>query len=191
MTHACLSSVGLHRLLRSLKRPLLITLLYIVALTPVNSYSAVKPIYVIDIQRVINESVAGKAARRNMEDEARKRQLKLEAFQQERDRMRQELEKQGKLLSREALEQRQEQMAKKDRELERAVQDEREELQKKSGSEVEKIVKDVHLILKELSQKEGYGLVIERDDRIVLFVSQEFDLTEQVIKQLDQRKIGL
>ena len=58
----------------------------------------------MDIQRIIAESVAGKAARSNVEDEGVKRGKQLEQMGKDLERERKDLAKQASLLSRTALE---------------------------------------------------------------------------------------
>lgn len=148
-------------------------------------------IYVVDIQRVINESELGKAARAKIEADAKVREGRVEKLKKEVEQQRGELEKQAKLLSADALELRREALSKKEREFARSVQDEREELQKRQGIVLERVVKNIDEVTAELAQKGGYDVVLEKDRQVVLYVDPSFDLTGRVIDGLNKRKVTI
>ncbi len=148
-------------------------------------------IYVVDMQRVIGESIIGKAARNTLESEAKKRQAALSAKASELEKAKAEIGKQSALLSPSALEEKRTSLEKGTRDLERLVQDNRDALSRKNNAEIEKIVAQVDEILKELGAKGKYKFILEKDRRVVVYADPKFDLTEQVIKTLDSKKIGL
>src|SRR5690242_6121780 len=82
---------------------------------PAMSFAAesMQPVYVVDMQRVINESIVGKAARTNMESEVKKREGGLVKMQNDLKAMKAELDKQGSLLSADALKAKKENFEKK------------------------------------------------------------------------------
>ena len=146
-------------------------------------------IYVVDIQRVISESVAGKAARNNIEAEIKKAEAKLALMKSEFDKAREEFSKQASLLSAEALQEKKEGLQKRETALQRAAQDQREELMRKNGAELNKVVEQVQKIVDELAKSGNYPVVIEKDPRFVVYAGSRFDLTEQVVKALDTKKL--
>lgn len=148
-------------------------------------------IYVVDVQRVINDSVLGKAARAKIQAEATSREARLEKIKNEVQAQRAELEKQARLLAADALEQRQESLQRKERELARAVQDEREELGKRNDIILERVVRTVDEVTADLAKQNGYDVVLERDRQLVLYVSKQFDITDRVIAGVDKKKVAL
>lgn len=165
--------------------------LTVAALPVAAAESASDQIYVVDMQRVINESVIGKAARSNLESDAKKGQGKLEKLKQEVMGLRQSLEKQGSLLSSEAMQGKAESLGKKERELGRALQDQREELARKNNQEIKKVVDEIDKVVRELAKKKGYRFIIERDQQFVVYAEKDLDLTDEVISILDDKKVGL
>ena len=147
-------------------------------------------IYVVDMQRVVSESIAGKAARNNLESEIKKRQGKFEEQKIELKSLQGELDKQSAVLSASAMAGRRDEMMRKERQLMREIQDEQADIGRKHDLEVAKIVKEVDSILAELAKEEGYEFIVERDKRFVIYVNQDFDLTDKVIEELDDRKVG-
>lgn len=148
-------------------------------------------VWVVDMQRVMNTSVAGKAARNTLEADAKKAELALEAQRSEVLRIREQLEKQAALLSRQAIQEKRETLAEKERDLARALSDQREELLRKNQAQIGKVVEAAREVVAELAARDGKKLIIEKDARAVLFVNEHYDLTDEVVAALDRKKIAL
>ncbi len=161
----------------------------ICALSP--AFAAEGEIFVVDLQKVLADSVAGKAARSNIEEENSKRSKKLEQLSKDLERERQDLLKQGSLLSRSALEEKQESFRNREKSFQRAVNDQKEELARIQRQELGKIMAEVKKVVDELALEEKASFVIERDPRLVLYVSKEFDYTDKVISKLNKRKLDI
>lgn len=78
---------------------------------------------VVDTQRVLNESVLGKASKSNLEAQIKKGQAKLTAMKSELEKEQAGLQKQSGVLSASALEARKEALGKKQVEFQRAYED--------------------------------------------------------------------
>jgi outer membrane protein len=164
-----------------------------VAFLPVPLWAASekeKAIYVVDMQRVLDESIAGKAARNNMKDEVKKRESKLLVARNELAKLSADLEKQSALLSEEALREKREQLARRERDFERQVQDQREELARKNDEEISRVVRDAQAAIADLAKKQGLPFILERGDGFVIYVKDEYDITGQVISELDKKSLG-
>lgn len=138
-------------------------------------------IYFVDMQKVVDNSIAGKALRSNLEAEAKKAEIKVELARQELDKLQQELAKQQGLLSVEALNEKQESLGNKKRELERLTVDLEGGLRRKSQVELVKIVKHAKDIISQLASEERYAMIIERGARAVVFADNRFDLSDKII----------
>ncbi len=146
--------------------------------------------YVVDMQRVLDESIAGKAARNNVKEEMKRREGKLAIVREELERMGAELDKQSALLSEDALKEKRDQLGRKERDFQRELQDQQEELAKKNEEEIGKIVRQAQAIIKEISESKKLPFVLEKGDGFVIYVRDEFDLTPQVVKALDSKSLG-
>lgn len=149
------------------------------------------PIYVVDMQRVIEDSIAGKAARNTIEAEARKQQELLERGRLALDKARTDFKKQSALLSPEAIAEKEAALETQQRELSRKVRDVQEELQALSRRELGRIVEEADRIMAELAKQNEYRFILERDPRFVLYSSDRLDLTKRVVEELDKRKLDL
>jgi outer membrane protein len=146
---------------------------------------------IVDVQRIVNDSIAGKAAKSNLEEQINKAKLKLAGLKSEFEKQKSDLEKQSAILSGPALEQRKEALAKKQVDLQRAYQDMQQELAKANEKEIGKVVKQVNEVVKDLADKRGYAFVFEKDRQSVLFASGRIDITQEVISALDKKKVDL
>lgn len=149
-----------------------------------------EPMVFVDMQRVIDESIVGKAAKADVEADARRRQSELLGQQRELEKVQSELAKQKGILSPSALEERSDAVSKSQKEFERKAQDFQEDLTRKSQAAVAKVVKDIQDVVHEYSASHGFTLVIERDDRSVLYVEPEFDISEQIVAILNEKKLA-
>ncbi len=149
------------------------------------------PIYVVDINRVLEDSIAGKAARNDLQDEAKHVQARLQKEQANLEVLRKKLTKQSKLLSADALEEKAEKFRDKERALARKVRDQKETLDRESAKRIARIVKDIDVVVTNLAKEKNYPVVLEKDPKVVVFVDDEHDLTKEVIQALDERNTSL
>lgn len=155
------------------------------------SVFAEEKIAIVDVQRVVNDSIVGKAAKSNLEEQINKAKLRLAGLKSEFEKQKSELEKQSAVLSGSALEQRKEALSKKQVEFQRAYQDMQQELGKANEKEIGKVIKQINDVVKELADSRGYAFVFEKDRQAVVFASSRIDITQEVIATLDKRKVDL
>ncbi|MEI6517584.1 MAG: OmpH family outer membrane protein [bacterium] len=148
-------------------------------------------IVIIDTQRVITESIIGKAAKNNLEVEIKKGQAKVAALKADFERQRSDLEKQSAILSGSALESRREELERKQVEFQRVFQDIQEKLARSNDAEISKVVSQINEFVKALAQEKEYQFVFERDRKSVLFSSERIDITDEVVKNLDKKRVAL
>jgi len=146
---------------------------------------------IVDTQKVISESIIGKAAKNNLEGQIKKGQAKLTALKSDFDKQKAELEKQSSILSGSALESRREALQKKQEDFQRAYQDIQEKLAKSNETELKKVVDQVNEVVGDLADQRGYKFVFERDRQSVLYAADRIDITDEVVKILDKKKVSL
>jgi len=167
------------------------TFLIALPLLVVPSVAFGETVALVDTQLVLNQSIVGKAARTNLEGRVKKAQAKLGQAKGEFDKQRGELEKQAAILSGPALETKKEALGKKQVELQRLYQDTQEELAKANEQELSKVVKEIQSVVNQLAQERKYTFVFEKDRQTVLYASDRIDISAEVVKILDQKKVAL
>src|SRR4029453_3088463 len=133
---------------------------------------------IVDIQRILARSVAGAAAREQLEKDKATMQRQLDGHKTELEKMRDELEKKGQLLSADARREKQDALDRKVRDVRRLVDDLQAQLQKKEDALLQKGLQDVAGLIQRLGKEKGYAVVLERQRAGVLYASGDSDLTE-------------
>lgn len=149
------------------------------------------PVAIVDLQRVLTESIAGKAAKNNLDNEIKKRQGSFDKERAELQKLKEELDSKSSLLSAAALEEKRTAFARKERDLARKVQDVREELGKKNRDEISKIIAQARVVTEQIAEKEKYQFVLEKGSSGVLYSEGRLDITDEVVRALDSKKVGL
>lgn len=138
---------------------------------------------VVDMQRILNETAAGKQARQDLETASLAKQKKL-------DKRRQKLEEdQGKLasLQGDAQLEAQEKLQRDYYELQSMYMTLQQELAEQEAQTLEKMYKNCQELAKDLAKDFSLDLVLIRDQSTVLYVATGVDLTEEVIKRYDKK----
>lgn len=140
-------------------------------------------IAVVDLQRAMNETEDGRAAKRRLEGIFRNRQAQLDRAQEDLKRMKTEIEQQRDVLSREALEGRVEAYQKALIELQSQYVEFQQELAEREAELTKRILDRMQDILRRMGQAQGYTLILERNEGGVVWVPSNLDLTDAVIQQ--------
>ena len=155
------------------------------------SWAYGETVALVDTQTVLNQSIVGKAARSNLEGRIKKAQAKLDQVKGDFDKQRAALEKQAAVLSGAALESKKEALSKKQLEVQRLFQDTQAELAKANEQELAKVVKEIQAVVNQIAQEKKYTFVFEKDRQTVLYASDRIDITSEVVKILDHKKVAL
>jgi outer membrane protein len=142
----------------------------------------------VDVQRVIVRSVAGVAAREQLERDKVAMQKDVDTRKTEVEKLRDELEKKGLVLSAEARREKDETLQRKVRDLRRLAEDLEKELQKKEQQATQRILQELTGVIEKLGKERGFLLIVERRSGGVIYGDPEGDVTDEVIKLYDQEK---
>lgn len=140
----------------------------------------------VDVQRVLARSAAGVAAREQLERDKASKQKEVEARRGEIDKLREELEKKGALLSQDARREKQDALERKVRDLRRLADDFQKELEKKEQGLLQQALQEIAGIIERVGKQKGYMMVLERRAAGVLYGSPEIDITDEIVKAYDQ-----
>jgi outer membrane protein len=149
--------------------------------------SGLQRIAYIDVQRVLARSAAGVAAREQLEREKAAMQKEMDGRRVELEKLREELEKKGALLTADARRDKQEQFERKRRDAARLADDFQKELEKKEAVLLQKVLQDVSGIIDRVGKEKNYYMIVEKRGAGVIYAASEADLTEEVIRAYDQQ----
>ena len=142
----------------------------------------------VDIQRAVNECNAGKEAKKVITKEVEKFQRLIADKQRELQTMKESLEKQAPMLTSDARTTREKDYQNKLREFQRWGEDTQNEINQKRMEMERNISTGFQKVIQKVGADEGYTLILERNENIVLFVSKALDITDRVIKVYDAQK---
>jgi len=160
----------------------------VMAQTPAASPAAASATKVafVDVQRVLARSAAGVAAREQLEREKATMQREMDAKRVELEKLREELEKKGPLMTADARRDKQDQFDRKRRDAARLADDFQKELEKKEQGLLQKVLQDVSGVVERVGKQRGVQLIVERRGATVLYGAAEADLTDEIIRVYDQ-----
>jgi outer membrane protein len=142
----------------------------------------------VDMQRAIQETSAGKKAKAELESDFNKKKKELEKKEAEIKKLGEDLEKKALVLSDDVKAKKQQEVQGEMRKYQEAVQKSQMEIQKHERDLTQPIITKIRSIIEDISKKENYALVLEKSEQLVLFSVKEIDLTDRVIKEFDSKK---
>lgn len=140
----------------------------------------------VDYQRVFVRSAAGVAAREQLEREMASMQKEMNGRKTELDKLREDLDKKGSVISADARREREEAIERKRRDAARLADDFQRELSRKEQVIQQKVLQEVTGVVERVGKQRGYYLVLERRQAGVVYSAPEADLTDEIIKAYDQ-----
>jgi outer membrane protein len=145
----------------------------------------VAKIGIVDLQRVLETSDAGKSAQVSIKKQKETMEKDLKQKGAEIDQLRQRLERESMVMSKEAREEKEREYRIKLGDFKSLQKKYTEELQSLEKKLVGQIQEDVFSMVNEIGKKEGYLLIISRIG--VLYSPNSIDVTDKLIQQLNAK----
>jgi outer membrane protein len=142
----------------------------------------------VDLQKALNLSKAGVAAKQEIGNQLKKFEVEFKTMQEDLQKLKGELEKQAVLLSDSAKAEKEREYQKNLKELQRFNKDVRDEMQQKDAEATKKILNELFAILQKLGKDGGYTMVIEKNEGAVIYADESVDLTDELIKAYDAQQ---
>lgn len=158
------------------------------ALPAVSALAADFKIGIVDLQKALNESSAGKKAKDQFKGEFDKMQNGLKGEKDALDRLKDDLDKKSVVLNDDQRKTKMEDFERRRRDLRRKLEDSDAELRKKDQELTGSILKDLAVVIQEIGEREGYTVILENSSSSVLYGSKSIDITESVIKAFDAKR---
>lgn len=136
----------------------------------------------VDLNRALNESDKGEKAVKLLQEMVKAKQTVINEKEEEIKKIDTEIAKQTSILTQDALKGKQEKREKLMKDYQRMVKDSEEEIQKKRNEFMEDIIKDIRKTVVKIGEKEGYSIIFEKIASGILYIPEEVDLTDELIK---------
>ena len=141
----------------------------------------------VSFQQALNDVEQGKKAKAALKAEFDAKQKKLSGQQDELKKMQEEAQKQGSVLSQDAMAQKQKVFQEKFMDLQKSMASYRDELMSKEAKSTGLILQNLKQIVSEIGQKDGYTLIVETSQDAVPYAKSKDDLTARVVTIYNQR----
>jgi outer membrane protein len=158
----------------------------ILVLFTFNAYASDLKIGYVDLNKALNSSDTGKKAVKILEDMVRAKQKFIDQKGDDIKKLDDELIKQASVLNPEALKEKREEREKLMRDYQRMVKDSQQEIQKKQADLMEDIIKELRNVVNTIGKEEGYMVVFERTESGILYIPEDVDLTDKLIKRFNK-----
>jgi outer membrane protein len=151
----------------------------------VGAAEAIKIGYV-DMQKALNLCEAGKDAKKTITEEVEKMQKSFMGKQRELEKLKEDLEKKGSVLSESVRREREKEYQARLRDMQRLQRDYEEDLRRKDREYTDRILRDLEIIVKKLGEEGKYTLILERNQPALVYIVGSLEITDEVIKIADK-----
>ena len=152
------------------------------------SYGAdVAKIGVVDFQRILEVSSAGKSAQAEIKSQGEKMEADLKKKGSELEELKNRLEREALVMSREMREEKEREFRIKINDFKSLEKKYKEEFKALNNRLVDRIKKELYELIEEIGKKEGYLLIIEKWEAGVVYAPTAIDITDKVIIQYNEK----
>ncbi|MGZ8447945.1 MAG: OmpH family outer membrane protein [Candidatus Deferrimicrobiaceae bacterium] len=135
---------------------------------------------VIDVNKILNESEAGKAAKKKMEGRYEELKKTIDAKQEEARKIKEEIDKQKVMVGKEKLKEKEDALQAKVNELRQLTQDGEREMQARQGELTRDVLKSVEAKVDAVVKADKLDLVLEKSAGVVHY-NESMDITQRVL----------
>lgn len=139
---------------------------------------------VVDMQRAIQTSEAGKKAKAELEGAFNKKKKELQAEEVALKKMQEDFQKQQAALSDASKKKKQTEMQERFMKYQELLQKSQSEIQGKEQEMSKPIIARIRTIVAEVAKKRSFSLILEKNENVVIFSEDKDDITDDVLKQL-------
>ncbi len=140
----------------------------------------------INLQEIIQTSNAGKKAADDFKKYYDKESQKIQSLEKELKKMKEELDKQGSLMTASARSEKETAYQKKLRDYQLLVNDTNEELKKRDQEMTQKLMPEIIKIVRSIAEKEKYTLVIDVATMPIPYFDKQSDFSKKVIEEFNK-----
>ena len=152
------------------------------------SYGAdVAKIGIVDFQRILEISKAGKSAQAEIKSQGEKMEADLKQKGSELEALKQRLEREVLVMSREMREEKEREFRIKMNDFNSLEKKYKQEFKELNNKLVNRIKKDVFDLIEEIGKKEGYLLIVEKREAGVMYSPSAIDITDKLIPQYNEK----
>ncbi|MBF0622046.1 MAG: OmpH family outer membrane protein [Magnetococcales bacterium] len=155
------------------------------ALLPVSAGAAESKFAYVDVTRILSSADAADEARSSLKKKLATKQKEISAMEEELKTLKEKLDKQKSFMNADAQMELKENISRKYRAYQRFMEDNQAVLDRESGRWNKRIMSALGEVIQEIGKEAGYTVVFGKGQ--VLYHSPSIDITDTVLKRLNQR----
>ncbi len=153
----------------------------------INAWAADK-IGFINLQEIMQKSNAGKKAADDFKRFYEKETQEIKTTENQLKKMKEELEKQGSIMTQSSRSEKEAAYQKKMRDYQLLVNDTNEELKKRDQDMTQKLMPGIIKIVRSIAEREKYTLVVDVATMPIPYYAKESDFSNRVIEEFNKIK---
>jgi outer membrane protein len=142
---------------------------------------------VLDVERVLAQSVAGRNARQDLERVRTQAQTDIANRRAAIEKLAEEIRRRGALLSADARRAKEAELERLTREAARAAEDLQRELERRNATLMQTTLREIDEIVTRFGREKGYYLIVEKRTHSVVYTAPAADVTDEIIRLYDQQ----
>ncbi len=142
----------------------------------------------IDLQKAIQETSAGKKAKKDLEKEFNAKKADLQKKEADLKKMGDDLEKKKSALSDDVRNKKMQELQQEMMKFQREVGESQMNIQKKERDLTQPIIEKLQASIEKVAKAGSYSMVLEKSEQSVLWAQKENDLTDEVVKEFEKSK---
>lgn len=174
-----------------MKKNIAAILIFLVALALLlPAPAAAEKIGFVDVREVLSRSNAGKKAQEEFKKVYEKRKAAIQSRDKELKKQTEAFQKQRPGITETAAKEKEMELQKKYREFQRMVSRAEEEVQRKDQELSRKLIPEIYKVIHVISARDGYTLILDINNPVVIYSYKGNNITEQVIAEFNKVKTG-
>ncbi|MCB0349930.1 MAG: OmpH family outer membrane protein [Bdellovibrionales bacterium] len=150
------------------------------------SASADVKIGIVDLPQAIQATKEGKKIKKQLEAEYNKKKSEMEKIVKDIGKMQTDFEKKSLVLSDEARMKKQQEIDGEKAKYMELREKNLQDLAKKDRELSQPMIKKLNEVIGEIAKKEGFTVILHKNDQNLVWASKEVDITDQVVKALEK-----
>jgi outer membrane protein len=139
----------------------------------------------VDMSKAIQDSIEGKRAKKELENDFNKKKKDLEKLEADLKKKKEDFDKKALVLADDIKAKKQQELQVEFGKYQEAVGKNQMEIQKHEHELTGPIIQKIRKIIEDIAKKEGYTVVLEKSEQLALYSTKEIDLTDRVVKEVD------
>ena len=138
----------------------------------------------VNTERILRDAIPAQRAQKKIEAEFQKRDQEMARLADQLKRMQDDLEKNGVTMTENQRRTKEREFSELNRDFQRKQREFREDLNQRRNEELAQVVEQANRVIRQIAEQEKFDIIFQD----AVFASPRIDITDKVIKALDQGK---